>query len=358
MKRGLAFLLIAVLVIPLFSFTALAADDDNDGNIALGAKVTASTYYGDGYDPEKAVDGQQGSCWSSGSNYKLEGTDAAGREWIKVDLGGFFNVTRVAAYARNGNYGINERSNWEIYGSLSKDFSDSTYIVSASGAVPAGGSLERNYDEPQMFRYIMVRKSGYIVVSEIKVFGERVDFSDGSTPEDLQDEKYYDAERLNSYLQTVPNTTAVLFGTGNLVKKSDADIYIANMISARSDSQAGSGMFETAAELGLMPYLKENEYVKISDFLIAGLCAAGYGEYLAAQSKSPSDASIAAQKLGKRLGVLHSDMRIDEYALKGDVLRMVYGILIAPMYDLKIVSQKNNGDYYREYIDDCKINKN
>ncbi|MGW2223183.1 discoidin domain-containing protein, partial [Nonomuraea sp. NPDC001684] len=83
---------------PLAPPATAAAGSSADTLLSGGKPVTASSVEGSGFEAAKAVDGNASTRWAS-----VEGHDP---EWIRVDLGDTYNVSRVklsweAAYGKS-----------------------------------------------------------------------------------------------------------------------------------------------------------------------------------------------------------------------------------------------------------------
>ena len=63
--------------------------------MALGKPTDQSSYYSDGGDPEKAVDGKAFSNWGSGTCTHTKGDTSDPYPWWRVDLQQSFKVHKV-----------------------------------------------------------------------------------------------------------------------------------------------------------------------------------------------------------------------------------------------------------------------
>jgi hypothetical protein len=130
-------------------------------NIALGKPTTASSVESSAYSPSNAVDGQKSTRWSSAF---------ADPQWITVDLGGTFDISRVvlnweAAYASGYALQIsNDGVTWNTFRTVSK---------SSNGVDDLGVSAVGRY--VRMFAFTRGTPWG-VSLWEFEVYGTAVSF--------------------------------------------------------------------------------------------------------------------------------------------------------------------------------------
>ncbi|MCD9024876.1 discoidin domain-containing protein [Cohnella silvisoli] len=134
-------------------------------NRALNGTASASTVYGTGYEPGKAIDGLGGTLWSP--------TGADSLPWLQIDLGAAYRLNQIHVVDRQDttDYRLT-RQNFEIRASNDPSFTTFA-VLGGLGATPYPfhGTWSMNVVDSMAYRYVRVAKTvnEYFTVGELQI---------------------------------------------------------------------------------------------------------------------------------------------------------------------------------------------
>ncbi|MFJ8624974.1 RICIN domain-containing protein [Kitasatospora sp. NPDC093550] len=132
-------------------------------NLAWNKTATASSVFGTGTEPSKAVDDNGGTGWSP------TGSDTSA--WWQVDLGQSYQLGQFSLTTRQDLDQSSTRGNFEVRGSNDPNFGSYTVLGRQTSTLPFASTLTGDIDVRQAFRYVRVAKTDgtYFYITDFSV---------------------------------------------------------------------------------------------------------------------------------------------------------------------------------------------
>ncbi len=132
-------------------------------NLAFNKPATASSVFGTGTEPSKAVDVNSSTGWSP------TGSDTSA--WWQVDLGQSYQLGQFALTTRQDLDQSETRGNFEVRGSNDPNFGSYTVLGRQTSTLPFASTLTGDIDVRQAFRYVRVAKTdgAYFYITDFSV---------------------------------------------------------------------------------------------------------------------------------------------------------------------------------------------
>ncbi|MEV0536798.1 RICIN domain-containing protein [Kitasatospora sp. NPDC050463] len=132
-------------------------------NLAFHRATSASSVFGTGTEPSKAVDNDGTTGWSP------TGSDTSA--WWQVDLGQPYQLGQFALTTRQDLDQSETRGNFEVRGSNDPNFGSYTVLGRQTSTLPLASTLTGDIDVRQAFRYVRVAKTdgSYFYITDFSV---------------------------------------------------------------------------------------------------------------------------------------------------------------------------------------------
>ncbi|MFC5668452.1 RICIN domain-containing protein [Kitasatospora misakiensis] len=132
-------------------------------NLAFNKTATASSVFGTGTEPSKAVDNNGATGWSP------TGSDTSA--WWQVDLGQSYQLGQFSLTTRQDLDQSETRGNFEVRGSNDPNFGSYTVLGRQTSTLPFASTLTGDIDVRQAFRYVRVAKTdgAYFYITDFSV---------------------------------------------------------------------------------------------------------------------------------------------------------------------------------------------
>lgn len=353
MKRLITLLLSVLLVVstlPVMSFTALAADDEN---LALGRPAFTEGAR-EGYRDEAINDGDLGTGWAGLAGYN--------RAWVAVDLEEEYIITEVVLHNQVGTAEQYRRA-VDIELSNTPDFAVKEVYkamgVNVGDEAPDGVPVRVPITSLKQYRYVRAVKTNGTthIVQDLEVYGYKYDPNALRVGKDVAGTKLEGPVMMLSYLKLIDLEKPIeeIFGVNSVMTRSEG---VAAVVKAFAGNVSFNGWIPfndvTSATVGYdsiataynMGYItgepdtsfRPREYTTVAELLAMTLRAMGYQDV----SEHLYDHDIA--KIIKRADELDllKDTGITDYSAfvtRGEMAQIFYNAMIAPGFKLQMTHQ-------------------
>ncbi|WP_328431851.1 RICIN domain-containing protein [Streptomyces sp. NBC_00453] len=161
-------------------------------NLAYNKSASASSVYGTGTEPSKAVDNNGSTGWSP------TGTDTSA--WWQVDLGQAYQLGQFSLTTRQNLDQSETRGNFEIRASNDPSFGSYTVLGRQTDTLPLAATLTSNVDIRQQFRYVRVAKTdgAYFYITDFSVQRAGGALEDATGTPTINPSTFYTIKNVNS----------------------------------------------------------------------------------------------------------------------------------------------------------------
>lgn len=348
-----------------------SAESAGDGvNIALGKPVSATGWYAqessEAHAPYKINDGDVNSAWANGE------AKANGLNYCTIDLGSQCLITKIIARTRRDMDQTYNRYGWYIVGSNTGDFTDSVVLGTKASAGEYLEDFELKFSDAVSYRFIRVQSERDIVVSELEVYGSKLD-SGSILYNDTDDAKYCNPIRLNNYMKLIEPLSMYEFGVNTLITRGEAAKIIAAAMNAGGEYEYKNAYADVSVDTeysGYIQCLKDNgiiseaqsfrpsEYITCAEFIKMAEYVLGYGKYMDLMGGFDEGTMTLASEIYL---LKDTDLYANSKLTRGEAVIVLYNMMLAfpsKAWQSGAVSKFNRSDKtYLEHKFDLKLIK-
>ena len=309
-------------------------------NVALGKDTVYNSISNtvSGYEPWNIVDGNYNTAYSDANNIILPSIDSM--KYVGVDLGKIYDIYAIVVYPRFDVDQSGSRMGWQIFGANKSDYTDKVKL----GAKNTSGAHKEPFilmfDEPINYRYILLMKSNFFVISEMEVYGTVHD--DNVTIEYSDTQGLENEINLLSALGIAKAAGSGFYGSNLLVKRGEATEYAVKAGNMSEKSGTLKSYYndvpithEYAEYIALCRELdiiaqadnfRPEDYITPTEFAKMLLMVMHYGAQLELPGSYPINIYSTANKLDLFKGIRCGyDEGLDKYSMT----KMIYNALLA-----------------------------